>query len=102
MSQLHELRNFYHHDRDMEERAERNRVAGGIIHKHTGSYAPSENDADAWRALQLGLVRDLAALLNEAHAILDAAPAPEAAPEEPAESGPASAGGIRVKSQGYE
>lgn len=76
MSQLHELRNFYHHDRDMEERAERNRVAGGIIHKHTGSYAPSENDADAWRALQLGLVRDLAALLNEAHAILDAAAGP--------------------------
>ncbi|MEV5564212.1 hypothetical protein AB0L54_15080 [Streptomyces sp. NPDC052196] len=47
-------------------------------------------------------MRDLAALLNEAHAILDAAPAPEAAPQEPAESGPASAGGIRVKSQGYE
>ncbi|MEU1708669.1 vWA domain-containing protein [Streptomyces sp. NPDC005706] len=105
MSQLHELRNFYHHDRDMEERAERNRVAGGIIHKHTGSYAPLEDDAGAWRTLQLGLVRDLAALLNEAHAILDAAPDPETAPDEPSPSapaGPAAAGGIRIKSQGYD
>ncbi|MBV7700095.1 vWA domain-containing protein [Streptomyces sp. TRM70350] len=106
MSQLHELRNFYHHDRDMEERAERNRIAGGIIHKHTGSYAPLEDDADAWHALQLGLVRDLAALLNEAHAILNAAPDPEpATPEDPApaaQASPAAAGGIRIKSQGYD
>lgn len=105
MSQLHQLHDFHHHDRDVEERAERNRVAGGTIHKHTGGYALLEDDAGAWRALQLGLVRDLAALLNEAHAILDAAPDPEAAPEEPvpaAQAGPAAAGGIRIKSQGYD
>ncbi|MFF7903878.1 VWA domain-containing protein [Streptomyces sp. NPDC088817] len=99
MAQLHELRNFYHHDRDMEERAEHNRIAGVIIHKHTGSYAPPESDAEAWRALQLGLVHDLAALLNEAHSILDTAPGPDPAPDVPEAT---AAGGVRITSQGYD
>ncbi|MBU6529725.1 vWA domain-containing protein [Streptomyces mayonensis] len=105
MSELHELRNFYHHDRDMEERADRNRTAGAIVHKHTGNYAPSEHDTDAWCALQLALVRNLAAICNEALAILNAAPDPLSDSEKPEpvpEAGPGDSGRIRIKSQGYD
>ncbi|GAA3298543.1 hypothetical protein GCM10020295_34340 [Streptomyces cinereospinus] len=75
-SQLHGLRNVCHHDRDMAERAEHNRVAGGIIHRHTSSYAPLKDNAGAWCAHQLGLVRDLAALSDETHAIPRRGPRP--------------------------
>lgn len=106
MSQLHELRNFYHHDRDMAERGEQNRRAGDIIVRHTGSYDPDEADTTAWQAFQLGLVRDLAQLLGEAHGVLDTAPDPAPPEDEPQAAHPAApadaGGGVRIKSQGYD
>ncbi|MGW5444085.1 vWA domain-containing protein [Streptomyces asiaticus] len=101
MSQLHELRNFYHHDRVQDKHAEHNRIAGGIIQRHTGSYAPLETDTAAWQSLQLGLLRDLTALLNEAHTTLDTAPEPVTkTPKEAA--GSRAAGAVRLKAQGYD
>ncbi|KPI01935.1 von Willebrand factor type A [Actinobacteria bacterium OK074] len=82
MSQLHELRNYFLHDRDQKEYTNQNRNAGEVIRRHTGKYAPHDDDTEAWRTLQLGLLRDLAALLREAHTILDEAVAAERVTEE--------------------
>lgn len=106
LGELHVLRNYYLHERDLEERQAGNRLAGEVILRCTGRYTVAEEDTDGWHRLQLGLLQGVSGVLTELWEVLAA---PEAVPvavgaEHGEEPGPAAPpdGTIRVVAQGFD